>query len=392
MRDPDQTARRVSDPNNRFHLYPDGSHEHNLDNGKKPQGFLDSLQNIFGWGKWKGREPSDRQRLLHEDFRDRVDYGTQGRPSETKNLEHSASALSDRYGSYQEFIGRGSSGIVRISLKAGSAGYRQLFAVKQFERRPHESSKRYLKRVAAEFCFSSSLQHPNVVRTLDLLQDSRGDFCEVMEYYAGGDIYTRVRTAGKLAPEEANCYFKQLMRGIEYLHRTGVAHRDLKPDNLLLTQRGAVKIADFGNAECFQLAWEDKPRETKGLCGSFPYISPEQYGNKGFDPRAVDVWAAGVIYMDMRTGRHLWLFAHAEKDCYYCDYIHDRVQEGGYAPIEALEDVSQLAISPNILCLFLTSADSLSQRNLLHARSEMASPAERVRDSPVRMGHRNHRL
>ncbi|KAL1999699.1 hypothetical protein VTN02DRAFT_4150 [Thermoascus thermophilus] len=340
MRDPSQAPRRASDKEVRFRLCDDGRHEHDLDGGRRPQGFFDSLQNILGWGKSKAKEPSDREPLIKKSPKDRENYGcrSQKSPPEIKALEHSTSPLTDRYGSYQELIGRGSSGTVRISWKVGSTGHKQFFAVKQFKQRPQESTKKYLKRVASEFCISSSLQHPNVVRTLDLLQDSRGDFCEVMEYYGGGDVYTRVRTARKLAPEEANCYFKQLMRGIAYLHRTGVAHRDLKPDNLLLTRRGAVKIADFGNAECFRFAWEDEPRATQGLCGSFPYISPEQYGKEDFDARAVDIWAAGVIYMDMRTGRHLWRFAYPDKDCRYCDYIHERAQEGGYGPIEALEE------------------------------------------------------
>jgi protein-serine/threonine kinase len=75
-----------------------------------------------------------------------------------------------------------------------------------------------------------------------------------MEYCAGGDLKTLVLRAGRLETSEADCYFKQLMRGLEYLHEMGVAHRDLKLENLLPTADGALKITDFGNAECFRLA------------------------------------------------------------------------------------------------------------------------------------------
>ena len=221
----------------------------------------------------------------------------------------------------------------------------QLFAVKEFRRRPEESDKRYSKRLTSEFCISSSLRHPNVIHTLDLLQDSKGDYCEVMEFCAGGDLYTLVLAAGKLEVAEADCYFKQLMRGVEYMHEMGVAHRDLKPENLLLTTHGALKITDFGNGECFRMAWEADAHMVTGLCGSAPYIAPEEYVDKEFDARAVDVWATGVIYMAMRTGRHLWRVARKDEDEFYERYLEGRRDEEGYGPIESLQRVRHPSIS-----------------------------------------------
>ena len=161
-----------------------------------------------------------------------------------------------------------------------------------------------------------------------------------MEYCAGGDLYSLVLANGKLETGEADCYFLQLMRGVEYIHEMGVAHRDLKPENLLLTHHGALKITDFGNGECFRMAWETEAHMTAGLCGSAPYIAPEEYIDKEFDPRAVDVWATGVIYMAMRTGRHLWRVAKKDEDEFYENYIRGRKSEEGYAPIETLHRVS----------------------------------------------------
>jgi protein-serine/threonine kinase len=84
------------------------------------------------------------------------------------------------------------------------------------------------------------------------------------------------------------------MRGIEYMHEMGVAHRDLKLENLLPTTHGALKIADFGNGECFGLAWEKEVHMVAGICDSMPYIAPEECQDGEFDPRAVDIWATGV--------------------------------------------------------------------------------------------------
>ncbi|KAG9547443.1 Pkinase-domain-containing protein, partial [Aureobasidium melanogenum] len=258
--------------------------------------------------------------------------------SDQKNGPAGTATLVQKYGKCQEIVGRGAFGIVRIAHKVdpNDSKHEQLYAVKEFRRRPQEDAKKYSKRLNSEFCISSSLRHPNVIHTLDLLTDAKGDYCEVMEFCAGGDLYSLVLAAGKLEVVEADCYFLQLMRGVEYIHEMGVAHRDLKPENLLLTTHGALKITDFGNGECFRMAWETEPHMTAGLCGSAPYIAPEEYTDKEFDPRAVDVWACGVIYMAMRTGRHLWRVANKDEDEFYENYVQGRKSDAGYGPIESL--------------------------------------------------------
>lgn len=274
---------------------------------------------------WVDQLKSERDTLAHD---------KKGGPNTTATLV-------EKYGKCQEIVGRGAFGVVRISHKRGENGVgEQLYAVKEFRRRPDENEKKYSKRLTSEFCISSSLRHPNVIHTLDLLQDSKGDYCEVMEFCAGGDLYTLVLAAGKLEVLEADCFFKQLMRGVEYMHEMGVAHRDLKPENLLLTTHGSLKITDFGNGECFRMAWEADPHMVSGLCGSAPYIAPEEYVDKEFDARAVDVWATGVIYMAMRTGRHLWRVAKKDEDEFYERYLEGRRDEAGYGPIESLHRVS----------------------------------------------------
>lgn len=126
---------------------------------------------------------------------------------------------------------------------------------------------------------SSSLSH-NVVETVDLVQDEQQHWCEVMEYCPGGDLYAAIKK-GDLEPMEINSYFKQIIAGISYLHSMGVAHRDIKPENLLIDAKGHVKITDFGVSDVFRMCWEKKTHLSKGLCGSEPYIAPEQFEHKG---------------------------------------------------------------------------------------------------------------
>ncbi|KAL8694077.1 MAG: hypothetical protein Q9218_001192 [Villophora microphyllina] len=327
----------------RFEIHEDGTHDHFLKSAKRQEKLSDMLRDMLGGKRREEHVGNDEQQLsLMSTWVDQLKSEREKLASDRRGGPNATATLVERYGRCQEIVGRGAFGIVRISHKPDPKDSKaeQLYAVKEFRRRPQESPRRYQKRLTSEFCISSALRHPNVIHTLDLLQDAKGDYCEVMEFCAGGDLYTLVLAAGHLEVKEADCYFKQLMCGVEYLHEMGVAHRDLKPENLLLTTRGSLKITDFGNGECFRMAWETEAHMTAGLCGSAPYIAPEEYTEQEFDPRAVDVWATGVIYMAMRTGRHLWRIAKKDEDEFYARYLEGRKDENGYGPIETLHRVS----------------------------------------------------
>ncbi|KAK4041068.1 kinase domain-containing protein [Parachaetomium inaequale] len=333
---PTKPATAKEAPPQRFllNLEVQGGHEHHLKSSRRQEKLTDLIKNFLGR---KPEQVPDHDLSLVSNWVDNLRQEKDGASSEKKTASNPSATLVEKYGKCQEIVGRGAFGIVRISHKKLDNGLgEKLFAVKEFRRRPEETEKKYSKRLTAEFCISSSLRHPNVIHTLDLLKDSKGDYCEVMEFCSGGDLYTLVLSAGKLEVQEADCFFKQMMRGVEYMHEMGVAHRDLKPENLLLTTHGALKITDFGNGECFRMAWENDAHMVSGLCGSAPYIAPEEYTAKEFDARAVDVWACGVIYMAMRTGRHLWRVARKDEDEFYTRYLEGRRDEEGYAPIEAL--------------------------------------------------------
>ncbi|RMZ78605.1 hypothetical protein DV738_g3757, partial [Chaetothyriales sp. CBS 135597] len=272
----------------RYEVFEDGTHEHHLKSAKRQEKLSDMLHNMLSGKKKEDREEGANLSLMSSwvdqlrSEKDTLATDKKGGPNQTENLVQ-------KYGKCQEIVGRGAFGIVRISHKQ-EGNHELLYAVKEFRRRPQETAKKYQKRLTSEFCISSSLRHPNVIHTLDLLQDAKGDYCEVMEYCAGGDLYSLILASTTLHVVEADCYFKQLMQ----------AHM------------------------------------TAGLCGSAPYIAPEEYQGGEFDPRAVDVWACGVIYMAMRTGRHLWRLAKKDEDEFYARYLEGRRDEDGYAPIESL--------------------------------------------------------
>lgn len=370
------SAAAKKEPTKRFFAYDNGTHEHCLKAAKRHEKIGNMIKDLLGAKKLRDEAVSAVPQILAGANAPNGSAGANGdlppslmhgflkqindpnspnpqvqhaHPAPEKDgknpyvCNHPATtsgSFLEKYGRCQEVIGKGAFGVVRISHKAAdrkSGTAEQLYAVKEFKRRPNETEKHYNKRLTSEFCISSSLHHPNIIHTLDLLQDAKGDYCEVMEFCSGGDLYTLILSAGKLEFTEADCFFKQIIRGVNYMHDMGVAHRDLKPENILLTLKGTVKITDFGNGECFRMAWEKEVHLSNGLCGSAPYIAPEEYHEKEFDPRPVDIWACGVIYMAMRTGRHLWRTANAEEDEFYTRYLQGRKDEDGYEPIEHLK-------------------------------------------------------
>lgn len=337
----------------RFKMFEDGSHEHNLRAAKRQEKLSNMLKDLLGAKRLRDEAKSAVPNILLPAL-DKPPTLFAGLVSKVKNntspyhgsegelldpLNQDCRSFVEKYGRCQEVIGRGAFGVVRICLKKldAPASEAVLYAVKEFRRKANESEKKYLRRLTSEFCILSSLKHTNIIDTLDLLKDAKGDYCEVMEFCPGGDLYTLIIAAGKLEYAEADCFFKQLIRGVNYMHNMGVAHRDLKPENVLLTQQGVLKITDFGNGECFKMAWETEIQLSEGVCGSSPYIAPEEFTKHEFDPRCVDLWACGVIYMAMRTGRQLWKLADPTKDEFFQEYLTKRKDATGYEPIELLK-------------------------------------------------------
>lgn len=278
---------------NRIRYLDDGTHKHHLASTVRLYDSDSTITRFIRWVK-KGNQtiPSDRVPLA-------IDY-------DIFSAADSGETIESKYGRYKEVVGWGSSSTVKMAYKPnphhGPKGY--TYAVKAFRRRANESQNSYHKRASAEFCIATTLQHKNIVHTIDLLSDDHGRMCQVMEFCAAGDLCALLLSAGKLEEAEADCLFKQLIRGVAHCHQSGVAHRDLKPENILLTTTGCVKISDFGMAECVQYAWEKSSHQSKGLQGSRPYMAPEIYTTKHFDAKAIDVWAAGVMYVAMRKFLH----------------------------------------------------------------------------------------
>jgi hypothetical protein len=168
--------------------------------------------------------------------------------------------LTSKYGRIGKVLGSGAGGSVRLMKRKED---NTVFAVKEFRaRHTYETEKEYNKKVTAEFCVGSTLHHGNIIETLDILHE-KGRWYEVMEY-APFDLFAIVMT-GKMSREEVTCCFLQILSGVTYLHSLGLAHRDLKLDNVVVSDRGIMKIIDFGSAHVFKYPFETDPVPAKGI-------------------------------------------------------------------------------------------------------------------------------
>ena len=216
-------------------------------------------------------------------------------------------------------IGKGATATVKIMVRKGQTKADQ-YAVKEFRKRSaKESEAEYVRKVKSEYSIAKSLNHPNIVKTVRLCTHA-GRWNHVMEYCHNGELYSLVERK-YLQQEDKLCFFKQVLRGVAYLHDNGIAHRDIKLENLLLTDQGHVKITDFGVSEVFcgihpGFRWADGQcgrnmeecrRSTPGICGSLPYIAPEVLAKTGdYDPRPLDVWSCGILYLTLFYGGNVW--------------------------------------------------------------------------------------
>ncbi|PCH38091.1 Pkinase-domain-containing protein [Wolfiporia cocos MD-104 SS10] len=238
--------------------------------------------------------------------------------------------LSKKYGKWGRVLGSGAGGTVRLikaSAKAGGTTY----AVKEFRpKRTGESEREYQKKVTAEFCVGSTLKHRNIIETVDIVTD-RGHYYEVMEY-APYDLFSVVMS-GNMSRPEIYCVFRQICDGVEYLHSLGLAHRDLKLDNCVMTKENIVKLIDFGTATVFHYPGK-KVTPARGVVGSDPYLAPEVLAREEYDPRKTDVWSVAIIFMCMILRRFPWKIPDPKTDASFRAFVqaHPDLSEKPEAP------------------------------------------------------------
>ncbi len=148
--------------------------------------------------------------------------------------------------------------------------------------------------VLNELRMMRKVHHPYVCKLFVALQDKHYMYF-VLELLQGGELFTHLRNRGKLPEQSARFYAAIVVYAFSTIHAKRIAYRDLKPENLVMDNRGYVKLVDFG------LAKQLLSGKTWTLCGTPDYLAPEIILNEGHD-LAVDYWALGVLIYEMVVG------------------------------------------------------------------------------------------
>ena len=227
-----------------------------------------------------------------------------GRPSvptgdETIGLEAPAAAPAElpAVAGYEVLaeLGRGAMGVV---YQARQLRPNRVVALKMVLAGAHAASSD-LRRFLAEAEAAAQLQHANIVQVHEVGSHGGLPFIS-LEYVDGGTLAQKLKGT-PLPPKEAAVLTATLGRAVQYAHRHGVVHRDLKPGNVLLTADGAPKIADFGLAKCG--AAGPGMTQAGAILGTPSYMAPEQAEGKADVGPAADVYALGAILYELLTGR-----------------------------------------------------------------------------------------
>ncbi|KAK1379934.1 Non-specific serine/threonine protein kinase [Heracleum sosnowskyi] len=141
--------------------------------------------------------------------------------------------------------------------------------------------------------------HPNILKLHEVMATKTKIYL-VMELAKGGELFTKLLRRGRLSESTCRTYFQQLVSTVHFCHQNGVAHRDLKPQNLLLDGNGNLKVSDFGLSALPEQIRGDGMLHT--ACGTPVYTAPEVVRRNGYDGAKADAWSCGVILFVMLVG------------------------------------------------------------------------------------------
>jgi eukaryotic-like serine/threonine-protein kinase len=157
----------------------------------------------------------------------------------------------------------------------------------------------FLKRFRAEGRDAATPNHPNVMAVYDWGEEADGPFI-VTEFLGGGSLRAMLDRGHRLSPSQALLVGLMAARGLDYAHRRGLVHRDVKPANILFDDEGRLRIADFGLARALaEAAWTEP---SGAVLGTARYAAPEQVRGVPLDGKA-DVYALAVVLVEAVTGR-----------------------------------------------------------------------------------------
>jgi len=207
-------------------------------------------------------------------------------------------------------IGQGSFGSVYLALHAVTG---ELLAVKQVEtpspgaNSQNDSRKKsMIEALKREISLLRDLRHPNIVQYLGC--GSSAEYLNIfLEYVPGGSVQTMLNSYGALPEPLVRSFVRQILNGLSYLHNRDIIHRDIKGANILVDNKGTIKISDFGISKKLEatniLNGANNNKHRPSLQGSVFWMAPEVVKQTSYTRKA-DIWSLGCLVVEMMTGTH----------------------------------------------------------------------------------------
>jgi beta-lactam-binding protein with PASTA domain/predicted Ser/Thr protein kinase len=207
---------------------------------------------------------------------------------------------------FDTLIGHVLDGRYRILSKLGTGGMASVYlaedqelgrrvAIKLLDER-HAQDEQFVERFRREAESAAGLSHPNVVSIYDR-GEVEGTYYIAMEYLEGKTLKELIVTRGPTPVRVAIDYTRQILSALEFAHRNGIVHRDIKPHNVVVAPDGPLKVTDFGIAR----SGSSQMTEAGSIIGTAQYLSPEQAQGKPVHPSS-DLYSVGVVLYEMLTG------------------------------------------------------------------------------------------
>lgn len=191
----------------------------------------------------------------------------------------------------RKVMGTGSTAIV---VEAEDEVTGRLYAIKVMSK-SNLRARGIMSKTAKEIEVLKMIRHPNIVNCVDIIEENELIYI-VLEHCSDGDLLSWILD-GKVNSRNMKKIFSQILRGVRYLHSIGISHGDLKPENVLMSDNGIPKLADFGYAHTRR--WGDEDEKS----GTLLYACPELLKDGIFDTQKADVWALGITLFAMKTGQ-----------------------------------------------------------------------------------------
>ena len=186
-------------------------------------------------------------------------------------------------------LGQGAFGEVRKAVHLQSGMDRAIKIIYK-----ENTSEEERQKIFREVEILKRLDSPNIVKVYEYFEDSRFIYI-VMDIIEGGELFDKIQEVKRFSERKAAEYFKQILTGVNYLHKSYIVHRDLKPENILFDNSNNLTIVDFGTSKMY-----DKSKKMKKTHGTPYYIAPEVL--KGSYDEKCDVWSCGVILYILLSG------------------------------------------------------------------------------------------